>query len=88
MASGSGKTYAAVTEEYRLIKFGGARGILFLVDRNTLGKQALQELTQYRTPDDRRKFTELYNVQRLLSNQIDPVSRVCITYNSAALLYA
>ena len=79
MASGSGKTFTAVTETYRLIKFGGARRILFLVDRNTLGKQTLQEFAQYRTPDDGRKFTELYNVQRLLSNQIDPVSRVCIT---------
>jgi len=79
MASGSGKTFTAVTEVYRLIKFAGARRILFLVDRNTLGKQTLQEFAQYRTPDDGRKFTELYNVQRLLSNKIDAVSRVCIT---------
>jgi len=79
MASGSGKTFTAVTEVYRLIKFAGARRVLFLVDRNTLGKQTLQEFAQYRTPDDGRKFTELYNVQRLLSNKIDPVSRVCIT---------
>jgi len=79
MASGSGKTFAAVTFVYRLIKFAGARRVLFLVDRNTLGRQTLQEFQQYRTPDDGRKFTELYNVQRLTSNKIDPVSRVCIT---------
>jgi len=79
MASGSGKTYAAVTFVYRLIKFANAKRILFLVDRNTLGRQTLQEFQQYRTPDDGRKFTELYNVQRLTSNKIDPVSRVCIT---------
>ena len=79
MASGSGKTFASVTFVYRLIKFAGARRVLFLVDRNTLGKQAFQEFQQYQTPDDGRKFTELYNVQRLLSNKIDPVSRVCIT---------
>jgi type I restriction enzyme R subunit len=79
MASGSGKTFAAVTFVYRLIKFAGAKRVLFLVDRNTLGRQTLQEFQQYRTPDDRRKFTELYNVQRLTSNKIDPVSRVCIT---------
>jgi len=79
MASGSGKTFAAVTFVYRLIKFAGAKRILFLVDRNTLGRQTLQEFQQYRTPDDGRKFTELYNVQRLTSNKIDPVSRVCIT---------
>jgi len=79
MASGSGKTFAAVTFAYRLVKFAGAKRILFLVDRNTLGRQTLQEFQQYRTPDDGRKFTELYNVQRLTSNKIDLVSRVCIT---------
>src|SRR3954454_8714132 len=31
------------------------------------------------TPDDGRKFTELYNVQHLQSAQLDRVSRVCIS---------
>ncbi|XES77670.1 MAG: type I restriction-modification enzyme R subunit C-terminal domain-containing protein [Candidatus Bathyarchaeia archaeon] len=79
MASGSGKTFTSVTFVYRLIKFGGARRVLFLVDRNTLAKQTLQEFQKYQTPDDGRKFTELYNVQRLTSRNIDGVSRVCIT---------
>ena len=79
MASGSGKTFTAVTEAYRLIKYGGARRILFLVDRNNLGKQTLREFQNYATPDDGRKFTEIYNVQRLTSKNIDDVSRVCIT---------
>src|SRR5918912_1536759 len=57
----------------------GIRHALFLVDRANLGRQALRELQQYVTPDDGRKFTELYNVQRLTSNAIDPVSNVCIT---------
>lgn len=79
MATGSGKTFTAVTAAYRLIKFGGARRILFLVDRGNLGRQALKEFQQYSTPDDGRKFTELYNVQHLQSNKIDPVARVVIT---------
>ena len=79
MATGSGKTYAAVSFIYRLIKFAGAKRVLFLVDRKTLGEQALNEFKQYVTPDDGRKFTELYNVQHLTSNALDPVSRVCIT---------
>lgn len=79
MATGSGKTFAAVSFIYRLIKFANARRILFLVDRKTLGEQALTEFKQYVTPDDGRKFTELYNVQHLTSNTFDPVSRVCIT---------
>lgn len=64
---------------YRLIKHADARRVLFLVDRRTLGKQAFTEFTQYVTPDNGRKFTELYNVQHLTSNKLDSVSQVCIT---------
>lgn len=79
MATGSGKTYTAVSFIYRLIKFANAKRVLFLVDRSNLGRQTKKEFQQYVTPDDGRKFTELYNVQHLTSNTIDPVSRVCIT---------
>jgi type I restriction enzyme R subunit len=79
MATGSGKTFTSVSFVYRLIKFARARRVLFLVDRNNLGRQALKEFQQYVTPDDGRKFTELYNVQRLTANVLDPVSRVCVT---------
>lgn len=78
MATGSGKTYTAVSSIYRLIKFGGAKRVLFLVDRANLAKQALKEFQSYRTPDDGRLFTELYNVQRLTHNKIDPVAKVVI----------
>jgi type I restriction enzyme, R subunit len=79
MATGSGKTFTAVTEAYRLAKFANAKRILFLVDRGNLGRQALNEFQQYTTPDTGNKFTDIYNVQRLTSNKIDPVARVVIT---------
>jgi type I restriction enzyme R subunit len=79
MATGSGKTYTAVNFVYRLIKLAGARRVLFLVDRGNLGDQTLKEFQQFVTPDDGRKFTELYNVQHLQSAQLDTVSRVCIS---------
>ena len=78
MATGSGKTFMACNQIYRLIKYGGARRVLFLVDRSNLGRQTLREFQGFSTPDDGRKFTELYNVQLLRSGAIDPVSRVCI----------
>ncbi|WP_199489156.1 DEAD/DEAH box helicase family protein [Micromonospora craniellae] len=65
MATGAGKTFTAVTGSYRLLKHARANRILFLVDRNNLGKQTLQEYAGYQTPDDGRKFAELYNVDRL-----------------------
>ncbi|NQT48305.1 MAG: DEAD/DEAH box helicase family protein, partial [Chloroflexi bacterium] len=79
MASGGGKTFAAISSIYRLVKFAGAKRVLFLVDRSNLGRQTRREFEQYVTPDDGRKFTQLYNVQLMTSNTLDPVSRVCIT---------
>lgn len=79
MATGAGKTFTAITSVYRLLKFAGARRILFLVDTRNLGKQAHQEFMAYTPPDDGRKFTELYNVQRLASSRIDPHAQVCIS---------
>ncbi|HHH28833.1 MAG TPA: DEAD/DEAH box helicase, partial [Polyangiaceae bacterium] len=79
MATGSGKTIAAITAIYRMIRYAGARRVLFLVDRSNLGEQAEKEFQGYRTPDDNRKFTELYNVQRLTSNTIGSSSKVVIT---------
>ena len=79
MATGAGKTFVAVNAAYRLIKHAKARRILFLVDRTNLGRQAFREFDQFVTPDEGRKFTELYNVQHLRSNTPDPVSKVHIT---------
>ena len=55
-----------------------SRCVLFLVDRANLGRQAEKEFQQYVTPDDGRKFTELYNVQRMTTGRLDPVAKVCI----------
>ena len=79
MATGSGKTFTAVSTIYRLIKFAKTRKILFLVDRSNLGRQAYREFQQYQTPDDGRKFTDLYNIQLLESQIINPVSTVVIS---------
>jgi type I restriction enzyme R subunit len=79
MATGSGKTFTAVNIAYRLIKFGGAKRILFLVDRGNLGKQTEDEFANFTPPDDTRKFPALYTVQRLKSNSINPAAKVVIT---------
>ena len=79
MATGSGKTFMACNQVYRLIKHAGARRVLFLVDRSNLGRQTLREFQGFTTRDEGRKFYELYNVQLLQSGRIDPVSRVCIS---------
>ena len=79
MATGSGKTFTAVNASYRLLKFGGANRILFLVDRGNLGKQTEDEFADFTPPDDTRKFPTLYTVQRLKNNSINPAAKVVIT---------
>ena len=79
MATGSGKTFIAVNVAYRLLKFGGAKRILFLVDRSNLGRQTEDEFANFMPPDDPRKFPTLYTVQRLATNSINPAANVVIT---------
>ena len=79
MATGAGKTYTAVTLSYRLLKHGGFNRILFLVDRNNLAKQTMAEFENYQTPDDGRKFTELYNVNRLRRGPMPDATSVAIS---------
>ena len=79
MATGVGKTFTAVSALYRLIKEGGARRALFLVDRGNLGRQAEREFQGFSLPDDGRKFSDVYTTTWLRHNQIDPVNKVVIT---------
>jgi len=79
MATGAGKTWMSVTECYRLIKFGGAHRILFLVDRANLGKQAKNEFDLWHSPYTQRRFTDEYIVQRLDGMSIEPRAKVVIS---------
>jgi type I restriction enzyme R subunit len=78
MATGSGKTFTAINFIYRLIKFAGARRVLFLVDRGNLGRQTKKEFDQYVSPYNNFKFGEEYIVQHLASNHLDRTARVVI----------
>ena len=86
MATGAGKTYTVVSASYRLLKHAGARKVLFLVDRNNLGRQAKAEYTRFETPDDHAKFAELYNVQRLTSTTL--LESASIVISTVQRLYA
>lgn len=79
MATGSGKTFTAITFIYRLLKFAKAKRILFLVDTKNLGEQAEAEFRSYTANDDNRLFTELYGVTRLSSSFIPNDSQVYIS---------
>lgn len=78
MATGAGKTFMAVAQTYRLLKHAKARRVLFLVDRNNLGKQAHDEFRKFTTPDDGRKLSDIYNVDRLGAAGLQSTSSVVI----------
>src|SRR5690554_6927442 len=79
MATGAGKTFTAATFVYRLLEHAKVKRILFLVDTKNLGEQAEQEFMAFLPNESNRKFTELYNVQRLTSSYIANDSQVCIS---------
>ncbi|MCW3076820.1 MAG: putative type modification methyltransferase, subunit [Bacteroidetes bacterium] len=79
MATGSGKTFTAITFIYRLLKYAKAKRVLFLVDTKNLGEQAEQEFMSFVPNDDNRKFTELYGATRLKSSFIPPDNQVYIS---------
>jgi type I restriction enzyme R subunit len=78
MATGSGKTFTSISFIYRLIKFAGARRVLFLVDRGNLARQTKKEFDAYASPHNNFKFGEEYIVQHLQGNQLDTSARVVI----------
>lgn len=78
MATGSGKTFTAITSVYRLLKHVKAERILFLVDTKNLGEQAEGEFRKFLPQDDNRLFPELYGVSRLTSSFIPDDSQVYI----------
>lgn len=79
MATGSGKTYTAVTEVYRLAKFAKIKRALFLVDRGNLATNAKDEFQQFVIPHDGRKFTQHYNVNILGPAGIPDATKVTIS---------
>jgi type I restriction enzyme R subunit len=76
--TGPGKTFTSISFIYRLIKFAGARRVLFLVDRGNPGNQTLKEFQQHVSSYNNFKFSEEYIVQRLSSNALDTTARVSI----------
>lgn len=79
LATGAGKTFTACTAAYRLLNYTPARKVLFLVDRNNLGKQAEGEFGTYKLTETQKPFTDEYCVQRLFNIKDIASSNVVIS---------
>ncbi len=58
MATGTGKTFLTVAQDYRLLESKLARRILFLVDQKALAALAAREFISFTTPKGNKLFQE------------------------------
>lgn len=65
LATGAGKTYTACLAAYRLLAFTSMKRVLFLVDRNNLGKQAEGEFGTFRLTENGDPFNTIFGVERI-----------------------
>ncbi len=79
LATGAGKTYTACLAAYRMLSYTSMRRILFLVDRNNLGKQAEGEFGTFRLTKNGEAFNTIFTVNRLRSSSIPSDSNVVIS---------
>ena len=79
LATGAGKTYTACMSAYRFLAYTPMKRILFLVDRNNLGKQAEGEFGMFRLTENGDPFNTIYTVNRLKSNKVPSDSNVVIS---------
>lgn len=79
LATGAGKTFTACMSAYRFLAYTPMRRILFLVDRNNLGKQAEGEFGKFRLTENGDPFNTIYTVNRLKSNKVPSDSNVVIS---------
>jgi len=79
LATGAGKTYTACLASYRMLAYVGIKRVLFLVDRNNLGKQAEGEFGTFRLTQNGDAFNTIYGVSRLTDNEIPSDSNVIIS---------
>ena len=79
LATGAGKTYTACLAAYRLLSYTPMRRVLFLVDRNNLGKQAEGEFGTFRLTENGDAFNTIFTVNRLRSSSIPSDSNIVIS---------
>lgn len=79
LATGSGKTFTACLAAYRFLSYTLMRRVLFLVDRNNLGKQAEGEFGTFRLTENGDPFNTIFAVNRLKSAKIPSDSNVVIS---------
>jgi len=82
MATGTGKTRTVLGLIYRLIKTNRYKRILFLVDRTSLGDQAMDTFKEVKL-EDLKTLNQIYNINGLDEKLIDKETKVHISTKQA-----
>lgn len=77
MATGTGKTRTVLGLIYRLLKTKRYRRILFLVDRTSLGDQAMETFKEIKI-EDLKTLNQIYNINGLDEKLIDKETKIHI----------
>lgn len=77
MATGTGKTRTVLGLIYRLLKTKRYRRILFLVDRTSLGDQAMDTFKEVKI-EDLKTLNQIYNINSLNEKLIDKETKIHI----------
>jgi len=78
LATGAGKTYTACMATYRFLSYTNMKRVLFLVDRNNLGKQAEGEFGAFRLTENGEPFNTIFETVRLKSKEVPENAEVII----------
>ena len=79
LATGSGKTYTACLATYRMLNYTPMKRVLFLVDRNNLGKQAEGEFGTFRLTESGDPLNTIFEVNRLKSANVKKSDQIVIS---------
>lgn len=79
LATGAGKTYTACLATYRMLNYTPMKRVLFLVDRNNLGKQAEGEFGTFRLTESGDPLNTIFEVNRLRSANVKEGDQIVIS---------
>ena len=79
LATGAGKTFTACMMIYRLLSYTPAKKVLFLVDRNNLGTNAMLELQQFKITAGNKALSEIFGIEKLSNHPINLRANIIIS---------
>ncbi|MGW2477612.1 DEAD/DEAH box helicase family protein [Streptomyces sp. NPDC001665] len=78
MATGSGRSFTGVFTAYRQLRYARAGRVLFVADRKLAVHQLSSQLRQFSMPDGGRRLDDVYQVQELAADGLDPSASVTV----------